>query len=181
MAVSPYATWDLTGALAALARGNVHERKACLEGYITWAASRFDTHLKFGRALEAGFTTDTMTKADAVEARANMSGALAGLPFVASTCIDLAGSVTSASNAVLATVNRTKEDAPVMAALKSQGAWCVARANTDELSMGCTGASPADGVVKNVRCIAARLHQLRALFHPHEFPYAFVHPILVTF
>lgn len=122
---------------------------------------RYETRMKFHNAMERTFSADgvraTLRAAAAARAKARAdapapataTGALASIPFVLSSAVDVAGLSTTAGNSALA-AGRATRDAPVVEALKRAGAIFFGHANTHEMSLGTTCAHPIHGVAKSV-------------------------------
>lgn len=107
-----------------------------------YSDSNFFTELDADKALAQARAIDKEIAAN------NRKGALLGVPVVVKDNIDTAGLVTSAGSSAFAGW-RPKTDAPIVAALKGQGAVILGKTNMHELAYGVTSNNPVYGPVRN--------------------------------
>jgi mandelamide amidase len=104
---------------------------------------------------ESNFFTELDSEAALAQARAidknpttKRTGALTGVPIVVKDNIDTQGMITSAGSSAFAGW-RPKTDAPIVAALKAQGAVILGKTNMHELAFGVTSNNAFYGPVRN--------------------------------
>jgi indoleacetamide hydrolase len=119
--------------------------------YTNALLSRFE-EIKFDATLTPHFTPEKLKAQLTLPTEGKLRGALAGVPFLVTPNIDVAGFKTHAGSKTLALAS-PDTDAPVVAALKAAGAIVMGQANMHELGQGVTCVNATYGVVKNVRLV----------------------------
>lgn len=130
---------------AAVRAGEVSATSLAVEAI---AALKVDAHVAVTRILEERALAEAAA-VDAMVARGDDPGPLAGVPYGVKDLFDLAGLPTTAGSAVRAGVAPAERDAEAICRLQAAGAVLVATLNMDEFAYGFATINAAHGTTRN--------------------------------
>jgi Asp-tRNA(Asn)/Glu-tRNA(Gln) amidotransferase A subunit family amidase len=148
---SPSSQSELLELSASQAAPSLRSGRRSHADYTSALLTRFE-EIKFDATLTPDFTPEKLKAQLALPSDGKLKGALAGVPFLVTPNIDVAGFKTHAGSKTLALAS-PDTDAPVVAALKAAGGIVMGQANMHELGQGVTCVNATYGAAKNVRML----------------------------